>query len=730
MLNKKAQITIFVILGIVLLILVGLFLYITKSISMDQTDDTSVIYGTLSTPPAQVTELIESCANDILSEALVKVGVGGGYIYPSEQGFFAIDNFPWMANSVDMFPGSGTLIPYWYHLKSSNDCSNCVFEYNMPLLEGASSTSIQSQLEDYVVENIDSCINDFSVFTDSGLYEITKMGDTTAKVTFSEINTWINLEYPIEIKSESSVITSKDFVSVVDLDMRRVYDLAFEILIETELSPSTDLFEYFTLEIINFYSLGEMLIPPIEGPTVFTYSSPKMWFITDVQEDLSRFISENIAYNQIIGSENYFVYLSADSTEESVYNRFEYPINFPTDELSKLEIDFSYFPWWNMYVDVNPGSGVIMPEMVDSFAFIPVGMKTYKFSYDVAYPIVVSVKDDEAFNLKGYTFQFAFEVNIRSNQPLSSGDEVIDLTSEFEDFTPSLFSNLDQRTSGNVTVKVLDAYSGLPLSEVLVLYECGEESTLVGESSIVGIDAIVTSQLPICIGGLISAEKEGYAYSSVSLDTSVDQSGLVVLELEPISNIKLDISTMPLTKELVSLDETDWIFRPNTTGFLRPDEFVILVLERQGSFSEPEFTRVYYVNSSDIESANIELISGQYRLEMISMLNLGENYTLKNITIPEREDCHDTGLFSADECVTLPAMSFNETTLSGGVLLDNSTSGFFNVTRDVLKVSDKLTVYSVAVAMDQMTVIEDLEQLNGYSVYSTSNRVDLEPMFG
>jgi hypothetical protein len=157
-------------------------------------------------------------------------------------------------------------------------------------------------------------------------------------------------------------------------------------------------------------------------------------------------------------------------------------------------------------------------------------------------------------------------------------------------------------------------------------------------------------------------------------------------------------------------------------------ESVLLIFERQKeSPTDSEFLQIYSYNHTT-PTIDVELISGDYKLEAINMLGLGDDYVLDNITIPEREECYRTGLFS-ENCTMLPEVVFNTTMLSGGVLLDNSTSGFFSVPLSALATNNHLTVYTVGIELQDMDVLEDLENVNKYIEYSLTNRTDLEPEF-
>ncbi|MBU1854524.1 MAG: hypothetical protein KKF89_02295, partial [Nanoarchaeota archaeon] len=72
---KKAQITIFAIIGLVLLIILGFVLFVVKE--MNQPQEIEVVND-------ETTLFVKSCADGLLSEAVTIVSLQGGYIYTPE----------------------------------------------------------------------------------------------------------------------------------------------------------------------------------------------------------------------------------------------------------------------------------------------------------------------------------------------------------------------------------------------------------------------------------------------------------------------------------------------------------------------------------------------------------------------------------------------------------------------------------------------------------------------
>ena len=158
--SKKAQITIFIIIGIILLFSSALVFYIKNKVS--GVEPTATIIE--KSPPADLEgmkDYVESCIYLTAKEGIKKLGSSGGYITPSEFGITK-GSEPTEGNGLELFPNSGYVVPYWHYLKSSNDCTGtCNFASEMPPLKGDNPRAIESQVSRYIEQNLKYCVNDF-----------------------------------------------------------------------------------------------------------------------------------------------------------------------------------------------------------------------------------------------------------------------------------------------------------------------------------------------------------------------------------------------------------------------------------------------------------------------------------------------------------------------------------------------------------------------------------------
>jgi len=139
--NKKAQLTIFVILAILIIIGISLFFVLRGKIFQKN----------IPQELEQVYDYYLSCIEQETSDALIIVASKGGYI--KNPDFSPGNEYMPFSSQLDFF---GTGIPYWYYVSN-----NGFIEEQVP-----SKTEIQNQLNHYLEEQIESC--DFSSFENRG----------------------------------------------------------------------------------------------------------------------------------------------------------------------------------------------------------------------------------------------------------------------------------------------------------------------------------------------------------------------------------------------------------------------------------------------------------------------------------------------------------------------------------------------------------------------------------
>ncbi len=187
---KRGQVTIFIILGLILIASIGVFVFY-------QTPEEQQIPETVD--KSSVTQYVNTCLKDVAENVVAKVSMQGG-----------------MYDPVLYKTYEGNNINYWCYGESPNQCVNALF----------TKEDIASQILYGIKQEIDSCL-DFQAFEDQG-YEITKgVMDGTVVIQEAEID--ISLTYPLKIK-KSSEVTVDSFQAILHSPLGKLHSVARDII--------------------------------------------------------------------------------------------------------------------------------------------------------------------------------------------------------------------------------------------------------------------------------------------------------------------------------------------------------------------------------------------------------------------------------------------------------------------------------------------------------------------
>src|SRR3989338_3633362 len=160
--SKKAQISTFIIIGLIILIVVALVIYIISQLTKEEADlfRKELLETPLDALPAR--EFVQSCVNSIGEEALHLIGSSGGYISVKESyKYFK----PYESDAVSLTTDNENLIPYWFYLDDYKYCLDCKLSFsNIPNID-----DIERQISKYVEENLISCLGKFEELERQGL---------------------------------------------------------------------------------------------------------------------------------------------------------------------------------------------------------------------------------------------------------------------------------------------------------------------------------------------------------------------------------------------------------------------------------------------------------------------------------------------------------------------------------------------------------------------------------
>ncbi|MFH1248826.1 MAG: hypothetical protein V1660_01610 [archaeon] len=368
--SKKAQVTIFVIIGVLIVSAVSLFFYFKTAPSY------------VSAEFKEVETYFTECINNNIKEGSALIGSGAGYINPPK--FEKGSEYMPFSSQLDFF---GNAVPYWFYISGNN-----IMKEQVPSLN-----EMQKQLSSFINGEIKNC--DFSVFESRG-YNIT-LGEVKSSVTIKDeqIDAEINAALVINKEEKSGRITNHKTSQKTKLG--KFYKIAREIYGKQK----EELFlENYSLDILYLYA-------PVTKVEISC--SPKTWMKQTVKEDLKNALQANMGAIKIEGSyyqnkrdTNYFIVKSPKKVNENV--------------------NFLYSPLWETKIDIwddNGDSDTMIAKPVGNqkgmgilgFCYVP-----YHFVYDVGFPVMVQVYDEKEL------FQFPVVVYLEKNsiRPKLEGEAI------------------------------------------------------------------------------------------------------------------------------------------------------------------------------------------------------------------------------------------------------------------------------------------------------------------
>lgn len=458
---------------------------------------------------------------------------------------------------------------------------------------------------------------------------------------------------------------------------------------------------------------------------------------------------------------------SSSDMGKGYYRSFFLNLINDSSGFNNYSVRFLYLGW-PIYLKIRPDDDGVLKAarvthiemMVQGLApFIPmVPQREYDFFYDLSYPVVVELKNSEDLFGEGYTWLFALESNLRDNRGMKEwfegngtygpwdyswitfnipreeiamveGGENLSLVTQ--NLTKSLFCSPKQRISGNITVSVKNALTGLSLDGVSVKYSCGKyDSCMIG---VTGFDidinkTLLKGKFPVCVGGgIISIEKSGFKSESfIDLTTLPVEEQEFVFEMVPLflKNVSVDVLT---TDRVILYRSPLEDFGNNYTRFIRLNggkaevsdkETLIINIRKVDELSISAFgaQNIIIDNSTSEVAPTLKLVPGKYEIQTTYIDGSGA------VILPEKR-CQDN-----DNCMLIPeAPGLRLDQSIGGGLVLNDVTGYWDIGYDDL-MSGNTVVFKV-IKFPKPLVIEDLNEMSFSENLSAEFRTELQPKF-
>ncbi len=499
--KKRGQVTIFIIIGIILLlsVAVGIYFYGKRV--------TEPIKRVVAVPEdaQQVYDYVATCVNQIGKDGLILQGTQGGYINIPP----IIEKNPNSFVAAD--PAGIAKTPLWYYEG----------EERTPSLE-----FMQRELAVYVKQNLPQCVN-FESFAQH--LKITPKSDILPVITYTDEEVIIEIKWQLDIAVQDRFVQLNEFVVSFPLKFKAMYELAKQTM-ETENKQGW--FENLTIDLMSANSKI-----PFTGMDISC--GTKKWYMQDIKKELKRVLYYDLPLIRVANT-NYpaplaplktYTRLKSDAVDirKDLENGKEpkWPTDAPADvfEMNRMMFDagvkktdlkaaFTYLPNWQLLVNAQPSSGGVLSTANAKGArkylrFLCINQ--WHFTYDVIYPVKMQIKDDTAFNGEGFVFQMAFPVIIDDNEEARTffGIRKFVIPDAGTDFCTNFGTqSVDVRAKGFVEGGLIAE----DLEDTNITYTCVSQECLLGKTISDGSGIIrLNTYLPEgCANPLLTAKKEGY----------------------------------------------------------------------------------------------------------------------------------------------------------------------------------------------------------------------------
>ena len=482
---KRAQLSIFMILG-VLLLLAGIVWF-------------AIINATERESPvpreaAPLNAFITACVKDAGDAAMRQIGYTGGYADIPQS--IAADSTSYLrAGPIDSLRQ-----PYWWH-------------------DGVSSVPpldfIREEAERMAAREFASCIDNLSAFRQT--YNIAALREPIARVSFNEKDVSVSMNYPVHAatKDNATTFSQDSFEASLPIRFTRIYGLA------TTLMEREDKDAFIEHRTIDLMAMDENTIP-LSGMEFDC--SPRVWQQDAVRQRIQELMSVNLPFIKVQGTPySTTQYVPQPEGEKETFGNSYYAQHYLWDlgagEFGGLRTAFTYDPRWPMVFNARPGSNGLLKAEPQQGADIlsKICLNIYHFTYDLSFPIKVDVIDDTP--QQPYVFSFAFKASIDHNQPSRGNTGYALFDQEDTIVSDEYCANKDVEA----TVLTVDNATGDPVKGVNLTFVCGRYSCDMGQTEWFGFGAAagIVERFPRCVNGVLKAKAGGYLGSSQFHDAGV-----------------------------------------------------------------------------------------------------------------------------------------------------------------------------------------------------------------
>ncbi|MBR9701369.1 hypothetical protein GOV13_00425 [Candidatus Pacearchaeota archaeon] len=369
--DKRAQVTVFIIIAIVLV--GGIIVYFTFRDSLG-----------LEGIPANLEPVYTSFLSCLEGDTLVGID-----ILESQAGYITLPDFE-LGSEYMPFSSQlnflGNSIPYWYYVSGNN----------LQREQVPSKREMERQLGEFIDNEVRDCI--FEGFYEQGFEIVLETPATEIDIRDNDVRVNLNMDLSIK-KGEDSVVVRNHKIDVRS-DLGVLYDSAIEIY---EYEQENLFLEEYAVDTLRLYA-------PVDG--VELTCSPMTWSGDKVFDELQEAIEVNTLALKVKGGDYSL------NKKENEYFVIDVPVEGDVGFINSKE--------WPASFEVAPSEGnILMASPIGNqpglgalgFCYVP-----YHFVYNVKYLVLVQIFSSDTLRGTGEIFQFPLAVVLQGNVPREALD--------------------------------------------------------------------------------------------------------------------------------------------------------------------------------------------------------------------------------------------------------------------------------------------------------------------
>ncbi|MEK6855666.1 MAG: hypothetical protein AABX66_00750, partial [Nanoarchaeota archaeon] len=252
--NLRGQVSIYVIVAIAIVVIIGIYFLVTKIISPG---------GGTSGKFNEVYQYYDLCIERELKDAVDLAGTQGGRVYTPD--FIPGSEYAPFSSQYN-FMGFG--VPYWMWI-----ASNSLIKEQVP-----SKQSLENDIARYLNENLGKC--DFSSFSEKG-YSVS-LGEISSKVVISQggVRAEVDAKLDVQKDGQSEKVLSRSID--VQTNIGLLLDEALRIFAKEKAEA---FLENYSVDVLR-------LNAPVDGTLV--QCNPEVWKTNEIKESLQNAIEANL----------------------------------------------------------------------------------------------------------------------------------------------------------------------------------------------------------------------------------------------------------------------------------------------------------------------------------------------------------------------------------------------------------------------------------------------------